>query len=180
MRDRHYGPLSAKLWAELQQVSSSTDGPLEYRPCRVQLKDGTWLDRVFVVPKKPYKLMWGVWPEDDSGKRHVPISKVVAIKDSPSRLPVSIANEIYRGGESCMGGVLFALQFSDGSVEHFGCGNAVDFINYPPGKSAKDIIKVMLHHHAGERPHWGPEYAWCIFDGIEGAPAVNSTIPARS
>jgi len=69
-----------------------------------------------------------------------------------------------------MGGVLFALQFSDGSMEHLGCGSAVDFINYPPGKSGTDIVKVMLHHRT-EHPHWGPEYVWCIFDGIEGGPA---------
>src|ERR1700693_4321520 len=109
MRDRSYGELPAELWTELQEVPPTTDGDLEYRPCCVQLKDGRWLDRVFVVPKVPYKSVWGIWPEEDSGKRHVPISEVVAIKHSPSRLPAAIANEIYRGGESCMGGVLFAI-----------------------------------------------------------------------
>lgn len=168
-RDRHYAPLPVKLLEELQRVPPTTDGHLEYRPCRVRLKNGTVRDRVFIVAKLPYKQVWGIWPEDDSGKRHQPISEVATIEDSPSRLPPAIANEIYRAGETCMGGVLFALQFKDGSVEHFGSGNAVDFIEYPSGYTSADVAKVLFHDRGNQRRRWAPEYAWCIFDGIEGA-----------
>lgn len=92
----------------------SGDDELKYYPCRVTLKDGTILDTVYIEPEIPYFRIWGIWPEDDRGKRSVKIEDVLNVEDSPTRLPVRFANEIYEHGESGMGYSIFTVEFSDG------------------------------------------------------------------
>ena len=107
-----------------------------------------------------------VGPDEDSGKREVRIEDVCDIAASTSRLPANFAEELYRHGESGMGYTLFEIEFTDGSRIAYGNGNAIDFITYPPGKTAADIAAV--HPHAGrESPHpfRPPEYFWCLFSG---------------
>jgi hypothetical protein len=42
-----------------------------------------------------------------------------------------------------MGYTIFTVVFADGLRQACVTGNAVDFIRYPPGKSPKDVVKVL-------------------------------------
>jgi hypothetical protein len=139
---------------------------MEYKPCAVTLADGTELACVYVADCKPYIRYWGVYPEDDRGKRSVSITQVRQIRDSPNRLPAALANELYREGESGMGYVTFTVEFKDGTRRAYLTGNAVDFINPPPALSASDAVRVY-HHQGGLRTSPEPvEYYWCLYDGV--------------
>src|SRR5579859_6387213 len=77
----------------------------------------------------------GVWPETDPGKRWVWIDDVKFVKESPNRLPVRFANELYRSGESGMGYTIFKVVFSDGLGRS--SGQAVLLISSSiPGKNS--------------------------------------------
>jgi hypothetical protein len=114
--------------------------------------------------------VWGVWPEDDRGKHHIRIEDVVSISESPLRLPVRFANELYRAGESGMGYCLFTLVFSDGSKQAYVSGNAVDFVHLPAGRTNADISAVLPHEGRNVPQKQGPEYFWSLFgEGESGA-----------
>ena len=165
---RDYGPLPWDLAARLLHVPCSTDRQLQYRPCAVTLRDGTVEPNVYVVDAQAYIDSWGIWPEDDKGKRAILSTDVSALDPSPNRLPHEIANKIYRGGESGMGYTVFKLQFKDGSTQAYLSGNAVDFIAYPPGKTAADVAAVEPHRGRGEQPRQAPSYAWLLHGAGEG------------
>ena len=139
----------------------------KYYPCQVTLDDGTVMDRVYVVSDQPYYQLWGVWPKDDRGKKEVDIRKVTDISESPSRLPIEIANEIYRAGESGMGYCLFELEFKDGQRQACVTGNAVDFVPMPRGKATEDIVWVLPRKGRND-PNLvhGHDYFWCLFNGV--------------
>jgi hypothetical protein len=164
-----YPRLSSHLKAQLEAITPSIDGELEYYPCLVRLNDGTEMDRVYVVSEEQYVRQWILYPDQDSGKVEVRIGDVVSIIESPSRLPARFANELYRAGESGMGYTVFTVVFSKRfglfpSRRDFVSGNAIDFIEYPPGRGPDDVTAVLPHvgrRDAGFRP--GPKYSWCIF-----------------
>jgi hypothetical protein len=131
-------------------IVPSGDDELWYFPCRVTLRDGRILDTVYIEPEMPYLRWWGVYPEDDRGKRFVQVEDVVKVEDSPTRLPAQFANQIYDHGESGMGYTIFTVVFSDGERQVCITGNAVDFIRYPSGKGPNDVLSV-LPHKAGTR-----------------------------
>jgi hypothetical protein len=159
-----YPPLSRELRQQLMAVEES--GRL-YRPCMVALKDGSSMDRVYVVDAKPWFRQWGVWPEDDSGKISLDVRSVARIGDSPSRLPAKFANQIYNAGESGMGYTIFTVQFRDGTSMAVGTGDAVDFIDYPEGQSPQTVVGVLPHVGRGDpKLRSGPDYRWCLFDGF--------------
>ncbi len=110
--------MPASLRQELSRVEPSYDGALEYRPCAVTLDDGTEQDFVYLCEAEPWFEYWGVDPEDDPGKASVALDRVVAIRESPSRLPARLANKMYRAGESAMGGCVFQLLLRDGRTPH--------------------------------------------------------------
>jgi hypothetical protein len=160
---RKYPPLSEYLRAELERISSVSDGMMEYHPCKVRLKDGRWQDFVYVVDADDYIRVWGVWPDQDKGKWEVGIEDVAAIAESPSRLPPAFAQRLYEAGESGMGYVLFELSYSDGLRSAHLSGNAVDFVQLPEDKTPKDIVDV--HPHAGRdaRERFSAhDYYWCL------------------
>jgi hypothetical protein len=164
----HTNKISASLYEQLLQVEPSRDWGIEYKPCLVTLKDGRKLDCVYVVPEQPYIKIWGVFPEDDSGKESVQIEDVSEIEESPSRLPAKIANKIYDAGESGMGYCVFTLIFNDGSTQAYITGNAVDFVPLPAGKAARDIEDVLTQEgrQAKNQGH-GLKYYWCIYSDVE-------------
>lgn len=163
-----YSKISALLTDQLYNVQPSEDWGMQYRPCLVTLRNDQKLDCVYVVPEDPYIRIWGVHPEEDSGKRYLAIDEVLAIEDSPSRLPLTIANQIYEAEESGMGYCVFTLEFSDGGIQAYVTGNAVDFVPMPNGKLLSDIVSVHTHtdRNAGNILH-GLEYYWCIYDGTD-------------
>jgi hypothetical protein len=141
------------------------------------LKNQDVLDTVYIEPEKPYIKAWGVWPEDDRWKKSIRIEDVVRVEDSPVRLPAKFANELYRHGESGMGVTAFTVVFSDGTRQACIHGNAIDFIQYPPGKGPADIAEVLPHEGKSVQSIVGPQYYWCLYsEGVE----EDSEPPAES
>jgi hypothetical protein len=160
-----YPRLSPELAEQLARVPKSSDGYVEYAPCRVTLRSGEVIDRVFVVEQAAFRRVWRA-----SLPNEVPIADVVSIEDCAVRLPAPLANELYKAGESGMGYVLFTVRLRDGSLRPFATGNVVDFPNWPPGVDPRDVLDV--EPHAGratfrDRPP-GPhersaDYSWCLY-----------------
>ena len=92
-------------WEALPPAGTTSCGTSP--PCRVTLEDGRIFDTVYIQPEMPYLRSWGVYPEDDRGKRFVKIEDVVKVEDSATRLPARFANQIYDHGESGMGYTIF-------------------------------------------------------------------------
>jgi hypothetical protein len=161
-----YSAVSDELRAQLERIPTSGDGSLAYRPCDVILKDGQRVNRVYVIPEEPYILTWGVWPEDDKGKKSIRIEDVSTIEESSHRLPAPLASKLYMAGESGMGYTIFTVVFDDGSRVAIGTGNAIDFIDYPAGKGPRNVVDV-LPHVGRDAPdlHRGSEYYWCLYSG---------------
>ena len=162
--DRPPSPkLPDKLRKDLDTIPPSHDGDLNYWPCAAHLKNGTVLTCVYVVAESSYIKVWGVYPEQDRHKNHVSILSVDALAESPWRLPAKFANRLYENGESGMGYTIFTVVFSDGSRQAYGTGNAVDFVRYPEGKGAADVLDVVPHEGRNAEPVRSPEYYWCLF-----------------
>jgi len=166
---RSYQALPANLRAAWSAIAPSIDGKLQYRPCSVTLNDGATIPCVYVMDAQSYIDVWGIWPEDDKGKRYVLIENVASISESPLRMPAKFANELYRAGESGMGYCLFTLLFSDGSRQAYVSGNAVDFVHLPSGKTMADIREALPHEGRAETQKQSPKYFWCLFGEGEGA-----------
>ncbi len=135
-----------------------------YYPTIVTLGTGELRDAVYLCPAVQWFEKWGVWPKEDAGKNSVSLDEVVDFEESPSRLPRELAETIYAGGESGMGYHLFQLTFRDGFVASFGTGNAVDFLDLPPGKLPQDIVAASPHAGRDVAVKNGTlDYAWCLF-----------------
>ena len=159
-----YSPLLVHVREALKDIEPSQDGELVYYPCRAILKSGEACDTVYIVPEKPYIKYWGVYPENDSGKRWIRMEDIAEVEESPIRLPAQYANEIYKNGESGMGYTIFTVVFADGVRQACVSGNAVDFIRYPLGKGPKDVVAVIPHE--GRRDNTlvnSPGWYWCIY-----------------
>jgi hypothetical protein len=158
---RKYGKLAESQKNSLQRIEPSRDGSILYHPGLVTTCSGRKLDRVYVVEDSSYIRAWGVWPEDDKHKSWVKIEEVSSISESPSRLPAALVTEIYRHGETRMGGYEFTIVFGDGYEVYFEAGNAIDFIEYPDGLSQTDVISLRVGGR-GERRR-SPLYFWCLY-----------------
>ena len=140
-----YSTLLIHVAEALKSIEPSRDGELTYYPCRAVLKSGEAFDTVYIVPERLYLKHWGVYPENDPGKRSLRMEDIARVEESPTRLPAEFANEIYRKGESGMGYTIFTVVFADGVRQACATGNAVDFIQYPIGKGPKDVVAVIPH-----------------------------------
>ena len=164
-----YPTLSPGLADELAAVEPSHDGRLEYRPCRVTLRDGRVLDRVYVVEADEYFRLWGVWPENDRAKRSLALDDVAHIESSPVRLPACCADKVYVAGESGMGYMVFVVVLNDGRHLPFLTGNAVDFPALPEGVGTSDVADVLPHEgrerltDATRADQRGAAYYWCLY-----------------
>ncbi len=160
---RTYRSLSSDLLAQRERISPTTDGIVKYYPCKVTLADGREQDFVYVVDADDYIRAWGVWPDQDQGKREISLGDIRAIEVSPSRIPQRLAQRLYEARESGMGYVLFEVSYRGGSRSAHLSGNAVDFIQLPDGKVIDDVMDV--HPHAGRESQIrmaAPEYYWCL------------------
>lgn len=169
-RKLRYPKIKDNIYTQLIAIKPSTDGKLDYYPCRVVLLDGRTIERVYVEEECPYIDIWGVYPEEDEQKNYISIDQIKSIEESPYRLPVRIANKIYKAGESGMGYCIFTLIMRNGDRLPYVTGNAVDFPNLPPGYSYKDIIDVLPHvgrenfQDKAESPYAREaEYWWCLY-----------------
>src|ERR1700733_4389764 len=82
-----YSPLLPHVREALKGIEPSLDGDLAYYPCRVVLKSGEACDTVYVVPEKPYIKHWGIYPENDRGKRWIKMEEIAEAEESPIRIP---------------------------------------------------------------------------------------------
>lgn len=153
-----YALLPDNIRQALERIPPSKADYLDYFPCRVTLINGAALDSVYIQPEKPFLRQWGFSPETT-----VFIEDVVKVEDSPSRLPVQFANEIYRGGESGNGYTIFTVIFSDGERQICAAGGPVDFIRYPKGKGPIDVVAVCPHEGRNTPPVWAPQWFWCFY-----------------
>lgn len=159
-----YSPLLPHIREALKNIEPSRYGELIYHPCRAVLKSGEACDSVYIVSEKPYLKYWGVYPENDPGKRWIRIEDIAEVKESTIRLPAQFANEIYRNGESGMRYTIFTVVFADGMRQAYATGNAVDFIRYPIGKGPKDVAAVIPHEGIRDDSLANsPEWYWCLF-----------------
>lgn len=165
---RRYPRISRQLYEQLLSVEPSCDISMEpnlgYRPCRVRLADGATHDRVYVQEARPWVDVWGVWPDEDSGKDEIRLSDVVEISSSPMRLPPHLATKIYDAGESGMGYCIFTLVLADGRRLSCVTGNAVDFVDLPQGVTPADVVDLLPRE--GSRDHYAESssYAWCLYE----------------
>jgi len=164
-----YASLPEHLKTQLLTVEPSEEPyfQVKYYPCIVTLSDGRTLDFVYVVEAESWHRLWGVWPDEDRGKREIKIQDIVRIAESPSRLPRACANQLYEAGESGMGYTIFTVNFRDGTQQAFGTGNAIDFVDYPPDQSKETVVGVIPHvvrNDAARRS--APDYCWCLVDTI--------------
>jgi hypothetical protein len=136
--------ISDNLLQQLMSVPTSNTGMNEVRPCCVRLRDGSWRDCVY-IEELEHHLDWDLeWPLSD--REDAPsFGDVVEIRESPRRLPPSIANALYDAGESAMGGSWFVLVTRSG--QRIPCETAywVDFIDLPEGVAPSDIVAAEPH-----------------------------------
>ena len=144
-----------------------TDGSIEHRACRLTLKDGRTLDRVAMAPAKDYlRVTKGLWPDN-----LVPLEDVVAVAETPCRVPAQLVNKMYSAGESAMAAYVLTLVLSDGRRLPYVVSGLVDFPNLPPGVKTSDIIDLLPHEapeslwKRGEfHEHMlGADYHWCLY-----------------
>jgi len=165
-----YAPIPEPLLRQLEAIDPSHDSGVEYRPCQVTLRDGRQVDCVYVLPFDTYIRAWGVTPEQDGAKASLAIDDVVAISESPSRLPAKLADRIYRAGESGMGYCTFSLKFGDGTEQRYTTGNAVDFLPMPSGKMTGDAVDVVTHGAPWRKDDLASlQYHWCLYEGVAAA-----------
>lgn len=157
-------PLLPHVREALKTIEPSRDGEIVYYPCRAVLKSGEACDTVYIVSEEPCVKHWGVYPENDPGKRWIRMEDIAEVRESPIRLPAQFANQIYTRGESRMGYTVFTVVFADGARQACDSGNAVDFIRYPVGKAPKDVVAVIPHEARRDDPLVrSPEWYWCLY-----------------
>jgi hypothetical protein len=160
-----YPALTKELAQQLADVEPSRDQSREYRPCRVTLRDGRVLDRVYIGDATQFRNGRG-----DPRLETVPLEEVVRIEESPVRLPARFANKLYAAGESGMGYVVFTVVLADGRRLPFVTGNRVDFPALPEGVGSADVVDAIPHEgdpgfkYRPPRPdESSADYYWCLF-----------------
>ncbi|HTX20995.1 MAG TPA: hypothetical protein VMD27_03900 [Candidatus Aquilonibacter sp.] len=155
--------MNNELRQQLQKIEPSSDGMMKYFPCMVVLSTGKQFDRVYLAEADSYIKIWGVWPDDDQGKRFIRVEDVASIHPSPYRLPSQLAQKMYKAGESGMGYCVFTLEFRDGFAQAYLCGNAIDFVSLPAGKTMADVIDLIPHKGRNGQQMQKLDYWWCFF-----------------
>jgi hypothetical protein len=161
--DRDYPQLSPVLQAQLHTIEPTHDGMIEYFPCMVHLANGEQHDCVYFVDAKSYIRIWGVWPDEDPGKRALAIQDVEQIHPSSSRLPVQFARQMHAIGESGMGYCIFTLQFADGTRQAYCTRNLIDFPELPTHRSVGDVVALRPNEGRAEHCLGTREHYWCLF-----------------
>jgi len=156
--------LNTLLRSALDDIEPSIVCGVSYYPVAVETDAGEILECVYLAEENGYYGQWGVWPEQDSGKRSIKIEKVLSVSASVKRLPWKYAKVVYDAGESGMGYHLFTVRFKNGVTQVVLDGGGADFIEYPVGLSGVDVSAV-LPHVGRESPAitQSPSYYWCLY-----------------
>lgn len=140
-------------------------------PCSARLLDGTIVDRVYFANQRTFRRLWG--KEHPEPGRGVSAEEVAEVRESPFRLPVQFANEIYRVGETSFGVTAFTLVFYGWYKRNYAvAGTMVDFLDYPFWLGPTDVTGVLLYPQKWRlRPN--PLAHWCVFR--EGGPTATES-----
>ena len=157
--------ISKELKQQLLAVKPSRHWTMEYRPCQVKLQNREIVDRVYVAEVATYMEIWGVMPDEDKTKKYILIEEVAEILESPSRMPVELANKLYEAGESGMGYCLYQMKLDNGQTIDVLSGNAVDFPPIPNGLTTENIKEVFPHQGTRKNYANSPDFTWCLFKG---------------
>ena len=153
-----YSPLPPSLAAQLHEVQANTFGAY---PCRVRLRDGRWVDRVYAMDATAFAAFGTFWSSVDAAQHEQTVTEVVELADSPTRLPPSLAQRAYDAMESGMGYYRFKLVLRDGRSLTVMTGSWLDFL--PEGLVTGDIVD-LVPHGAGDDGHAeAPTYLWCFY-----------------
>jgi hypothetical protein len=158
--------IPSMLYEQLLEIPASHAGDLDYRPCQVTLRDGSTVERVYVVEALPYFRTWGIAPEDDGAKSWLSIHEVRSVRESPDRLDARLATKMYEAGESGMGYCVFQLALEDDRRLDCLTGGAVDFIDWPSGvlpAMVRDLIPHAGDARTSTERVGEADYSWCLF-----------------
>jgi hypothetical protein len=167
-------PLSPQLREQLMQVEPSRDpGWGEHRPCLVRLREGREVDRVYV---EDVDFVIGPLDRAQPGAledvlahleaRSVPLDEVVAIEESPTRLPARFASKIFEGDETGMGYFDFGIVLSDGRVLQGHSAKSVDFLEFPPEIEPAMVSDVIPHQRGWPPDVVGADFLYCLYSGV--------------
>jgi hypothetical protein len=162
-----YPALTAPLAEMLRRITPSGGeavGVPTYYACAARLKTGRVIERVYLCEAEVYIRYWGFWPQDE-----INLLDIVSLEESRFRLPAHFANAIYEAGETGMGYFAFRVNFHDGTNISYLTGSAVDFIDYPPEKTATDVANI--NSFGGREPsqrRGAAPCSWCFFSLTEG------------
>jgi hypothetical protein len=162
---RRFPLLPGHLASALERVAPSEDWPMLYYPCAATLKDGSVRDFVYLAEARLWLPTWGAGFHRHDNGRLIDVRDIADFRESDNRLPPKFANELYMYGVTGMGYVLFGVRFDDGSNVAYLAGNAVDFIHYPSGKSARNVMGVVPHQRSDQQDRQSaPSYYWSVFE----------------
>ncbi|WP_415013952.1 hypothetical protein [Brevundimonas sp.] len=131
-----------------------------YWPCEVQLKSGAWLDRVCII-RGVDTHHGGLLPLET----HILPQDIVALRESPTRLPPPYINRILAGETLSLGmtGAVVEVVFDDGSTLIVGGDASFEFPAYPQGKAARNVVDVRLPEGEwSERVSFPEAPIWCL------------------
>lgn len=162
--------LTPEQWAQLRGIEPSR-GEVLYYPCAVALKDGRSFDRVLVVSAA---FTSETFPEE---RWILFADQVSEFRESPYRIPASLAKKAYDFGESGMGYIMFTLVLADGRRLPYARGSGIiDFVNLPEGVTSDDLVDLVpdegrseINRRRGDPGVTGSDYYWCPFYKPPGA-----------
>ena len=159
--------LTPELRAQLDIIEpSQVRAGVLLRPCRVGLRDGNVLPRVYVADLATIELLCGrATPENHISDSWLSPDQVTFIRESPVRLPARFANKVYAIGESGMGYTSFIVKFGCWPGRRCAQGLA-DFIAYPPlqgPQTVRDVVPWLRPRWRNRVPPVPPRFQWCVF-----------------
>ena len=159
-----YPVLNRHIRQLLSQLDYVDVGDVRYYPCSLATNDDNFYDCVYLVEESGYFSRWGVWPEDDKGKRCLPVGNIKSVRKSDVSVPVNIATKIYATAESGMGYRVFTLKFKNNIFQSYQTGLMVDFLLLPKHCRNTDIIDVFANKVLPDHEVMSDaNYYWCLY-----------------
>jgi hypothetical protein len=157
--------LHAGLEQQLGRIEPIVWGRAKYFPCSVTVRDGEALNFncTYLIMEDSYSTNWGIYFEAYPRDFWIDIGEVESIAESGLRLPIKFAKKLYAKGESGVGYMVFTVKFSDGGKQAYLTRGGVDFVEFPEGKTAADVVDVEPHVGAGAGTLRTPQPRWCLY-----------------
>lgn len=163
---RDYGHPDHSLMVEIDSLPVTERAGLKASIGSAVLDNGEVAECVYFADAACYIGVWGVWPEEDPGKRGLDWRRVRSVRRSAHALPPELEVD---DSEVAMGGVAFEVAFADGTRFSCATGNATDFLALPRGYLASDVISTRAitfedidEGRIGQPQFCGAKYYWCL------------------